>query len=165
MSSDGYADMTIGFKPVELVENFHSMQVNPREDVNFIGVLLGEGSDEDTQYTRELFTIFLNDYISTLVPGDRWKYDDPNDDVLAIWRDAVFTNYTEIDSAWFDNSVKEFFAKYKDVLENVIITEEITVDDFYMYKIENRKKNGKHYLVHSPATIKFENFTEFQKKL
>ena len=107
MSSDGYADMTIGFKPVELVENFHSMQVNPREDVNFIGVLLGEGSDEDTQYTRELFTIFLNDYISTLVPGDRWKYDDPNDDVLAIWRDAVFTNYTEIDSAWFDNSVKE----------------------------------------------------------
>lgn len=162
MSYDGFAETAIGFKPVELMELLNSQQDSPRENVDFNRVLLDSGSEEDTEYVRELFNLFLNDYLVFISPDDRWKYEGDNkDDLVETWKKAALFSYTEISAYSYDEYVKEFFNKYKDVLDQVDIQEEFNTDELYLFKIENRKKNGKHFLVSSPATIKFENFKEF----
>lgn len=156
MSSNGYADVWIQFNPVALLEKMNNAQDNPR-DVDFQEIINGDANDDDKQYARTLFAVFLEDYNNVDYDYSYLNYDDDSFNVLRM---GNLSSYTEIKSSLFEKELKVFFDKYKDVIFEVSITEEINIDGLGLYKIENRNEDGEHFLVQSPSTITYNNFTK-----
>lgn len=155
MSSDGFADITIEFDPVKLMEHLNLMQYYPA-DVRWEDVLNGTASDKDTEYAREMFNEFVLDFTNVDYDYSTMNFDD---DPLVVWRSGEISSYAEIKSSLFEKELKKFFDKYKSSITVVDIVEELQIDGLGLYKIENHKEDGKHFLVHSASTITYENFT------
>ena len=156
MSSDGFADVWIQFNPVALLEKMNNAQDNPR-DMNFQEIINGIPNDDDKQYARTLFAVFLADYNDVDYDYSYLNYDNDSFNVLRM---GNLSSYAEIKSSLFEKELKVFFDKYKDIIFEVSITEEINIDGLGLYKIENRNEDGEHFLVHSPSTITYNNFTK-----
>ena len=155
MSSDGFADITIEFDQVALMEHLNLMQCYP-VDVRWEDVLNGTASDKDTEYAREMFNEFVLDFTNVDYDYSTMNFDD---DALVVWRSGAISSYAEIKSSLFEKELKKFFDKYKSFITVVDIVEELQIDGLGLYKIENRKEDGKHFLVHSASTITYEDFT------
>lgn len=155
MSSDGFADITIEFDQIALMDHLNLIQYGT-VDVCWEDVLNGTASDQDTEYAREIFNEFMRDFTNVDYDYSTMNFDD---DSLVVWRSGAISSYAEIKSSLFEKELKKFFDKYKSFITVVDIVEELQIDGLGLYKIENRKEDGKHFLVHSASTITYENFT------
>ena len=155
MSTDGFADIQIDFNPGLLMEKLGNDKGISNVDW---GAVISDNADEkDKQLARDVFEEFVRDFTDV-----DYYYSTSNNanDSLDVLRYGMISSYAEINDSVFEEELKKFFEKYKDIIDFVKITEEFQIDGLWLYKIENRKEDGKHFLVHSPATVTYQDFTE-----
>lgn len=154
MSTDGFADIQIDFDPGLLMEKLGNDK--GISNVDWGSVISDNADEKDNQLARDVFEEFICDF--TDVDYD-YSTLNTSDDSLDILRYGFLSSYAEIKSDLFESELKKFFEKYNDVIDYVDVTEELQIDGLWLYKIVNRKEDGKHFLVHSAATVTYQDFT------